>query len=60
MLTLGWGCNWPMMKIALMEMPVLSFRALCLAVGAAGMFAIAGFGGHAIMPRRKEWTNHGH
>jgi hypothetical protein len=35
MLTLGWGFNWPMMKLAVNEVPVLSFRALCLALGAA-------------------------
>src|SRR5215203_3388413 len=46
MLTLGWGFNWPMMKLAVNEMPVLSFRALCLTVGAAGLFTIARVGGH--------------
>jgi drug/metabolite transporter (DMT)-like permease len=55
MLTLGWGFNWPMMKLAVNEVPVLSFRALCLAVGAAGTFAIARAGGHAIVPKRNEW-----
>ena len=55
MLTLGWGFNWPMMKLAVNEMPVLSFRAVCIAVGAAGMFIIARVGGHAIMPRRGQW-----
>ena len=54
MLTLGWGFNWPMMKLALSEVPVLSFRALCLAVGAAGMFIIARMGGHVILPRRAQ------
>ena len=33
--------NWPIMKIALAEMPVFTFRALCLSGGAVGLFAIA-------------------
>ncbi len=41
LLTLGWGVNWPIMKVVMAEMPPLHFRALCLAVGAAGLFAIA-------------------
>src|SRR6266545_2599134 len=41
LLTLGWGVNWPIMKVVMVEMPPLHFRALCLAVGAAGLFAIA-------------------
>ena len=40
-LTLGWGFNWPMIKLALTEMPLLSFRSVCLLGGAAGPFAIA-------------------
>ena len=35
-LTLGWGFNWPMIKLALSEPPVFSFRSVCLAGGAAG------------------------
>jgi len=41
LLALGWGVNWPVMKVVLAEMPPLHFRVLCLAVGAAGLFAIA-------------------
>jgi drug/metabolite transporter (DMT)-like permease len=41
LLTLFWGINWPIMKIALNEMPVFTFRALCLGGGAIGLFAIA-------------------
>ena len=40
-LTLGWGFNWPMIKLALSEVPVFSFRSACLLGGAAGLFAIA-------------------
>lgn len=39
--SLGWGLNWPMMKIVLNEMPVWSFRAFCLVLGAAAFFLLA-------------------
>src|SRR5713101_3603831 len=41
LLALGWGVNWPIMKVVMAEMPPLHFRVLCLGVGAAGLFAIA-------------------
>ncbi|WP_298727571.1 DMT family transporter [uncultured Ferrovibrio sp.] len=41
LLTLFWGVNWPIMKIALAEIPVFTFRVLCLGGGAIGLFAIA-------------------
>src|SRR5712692_2050254 len=41
LLALGWGVNWPIMKMVMAEMPPLHFRVLCLGVGAAGLFAIA-------------------
>ena len=40
-LTIGWGFNWPVMKVVLTEMAPLHFRTLCLFVGAAGVFVIA-------------------
>jgi drug/metabolite transporter (DMT)-like permease len=55
MLTLGWGFNWPMMKLALAEMPVVTFRALCVLAGALGMFAIARFSGQQVVPTRAQW-----
>lgn len=54
-LTLGWGFNWPMIKLALTEMPVLSFRSVCLAAGAAGLFAIAARAGLRLRPPRGQW-----
>ena len=47
-LTLGWGFNWPMIKLALSEIPVLSFRSVCLLFGAAGLFAIAKYAGVSL------------
>ena len=55
MLTLGWGLNWPMMKLTLADMPVWTFRAVCVASGAAGLFTIAALGGQAWRVREGEW-----
>src|SRR5712671_7040903 len=41
LLALGWGSNWPVMKIVMTEMAPLHFRVLCLIAGAVGLFAIA-------------------
>jgi len=54
-LTLGWGCNWPMMKLALAEVPVWTFRGLCVAAGALGMFAIARANRRRILPEPGQW-----
>ena len=54
-LTLGWGFNWPMMKMALTELPVLTFRTACLLGGAAGLFAIAVFARLPLRVPRGEW-----
>lgn len=41
LLTLGWGINWPIMKIVLQDVPPLTFRGLSLLAGGAGVLAIA-------------------
>jgi drug/metabolite transporter (DMT)-like permease len=44
-LTLLWGCNWPMMKFSLREVPPLTFRALTMTGGVllmAAWFALRG------------------
>jgi drug/metabolite transporter (DMT)-like permease len=44
-LTLLWGCNWPMMKFSLREVPPLTFRALTMLGGVllmAAWFALRG------------------
>lgn len=40
MLTVIWGTNWPLFKIALDELPVLTFRAITMIVGVATLMAI--------------------
>jgi drug/metabolite transporter (DMT)-like permease len=47
-LTLTWGFNWPMMKLAIAGMAPMHFRTLCLVAGAVGLFAM----GVAV---RAEW-----
>lgn len=47
-LALGWGLNWPIMKIVLSEVPPLYFRAISLILGGSGLLAIARAGGHPI------------
>jgi drug/metabolite transporter (DMT)-like permease len=54
-LTLGWGFNWPMIKLALTEVPVLTFRSLCLLGGAAGLFAIAAYARLPLRVPRGQW-----
>ncbi len=55
LLTLGWGLNWPMMKMTLAEMPVWTFRGLCVASGATGLFLLARIGGQAIRVAPDQW-----
>ncbi len=40
-LSIFWGTNWPMMKIGLREIPVWTFRTLCLLLGGFGVLCIA-------------------
>jgi len=51
-LSLLWGLNWPAMKVALGEMPVLPFRALCLLVSGPILLGLAALrGGIALRPQ---------
>lgn len=54
-LTLGWGFNWPMMKLAVSEMAPMRFRTLCLVAGAAGLFATAWAGGLRVRVPVGQW-----
>lgn len=55
LLTLAWGFNWPMIKLALSGMAPMHFRTLCVAAGAASLFAMAAFARVRIVPPRDEW-----
>jgi drug/metabolite transporter (DMT)-like permease len=44
-LAIGWGINWPIMKLILTEIPPLSFRGFCLLLGGLGILGIARLSG---------------
>ena len=52
-LTITWGVNWPMMKLALLEVPPWTFRSLCLMVGGGALLILARAAGTPMsVPRR--------
>ena len=55
LITLVWGFNWPIMKTVLREVPPFTFRTLCMAAGAIGLFAIARFNGLALRVPPGQW-----
>ena len=55
LLALGWGSNWPLMKVVMTEMAPLHFRVLCLTAGALGLFTIALANRLPIRVPRGQW-----
>ena len=55
LITLVWGFNWPIMKTVLSEVPPFTFRTLCMAAGAIGLFAIARFNDLALRVPQGQW-----
>jgi drug/metabolite transporter (DMT)-like permease len=54
-LTVIWGCNWPVLKIGVAEIAPLTFRAMTLPFAAIGMLAIARASGDSIRIPRAWW-----
>lgn len=54
-ISIGWGINWPIMKIVISEVPRWTFRGLCLVVASLGMFAIARFTGNSLKVPAGRW-----
>jgi drug/metabolite transporter (DMT)-like permease len=55
-ITLFWGVNWPAMKLAVAEVPVWSFRTICLMAGGLGLLAICRLGRLKLaVPRAELW-----
>jgi drug/metabolite transporter (DMT)-like permease len=53
-LTVTWGFNWPMMKLALQEVPPWTFRTLCVMVGGGALLALTAVtGGRVTFPARR-------
>ena len=56
LLTLGWGFNWPLMKMTLAELPVWTFRGSSVAAGAIGLFILARLGRQSIRVPAGQWV----
>ncbi len=54
-LTLIWGCNWPVLKMGVTEMAPLTFRAITLPFAALGLLAVAHLSGGSIRVPRPLW-----
>ena len=54
-LSLVWGTNWPAIKFVLADVPVLTFRALCLWITGPTFLLLARLGGERIGIPRREW-----
>jgi drug/metabolite transporter (DMT)-like permease len=50
LLALGWGLNWPIMKIVLRDVPPLSFRGGCLLLGGLGVLLLGRLDGQSWAP----------
>jgi len=55
LLTLVWGTNWPLFRIALEELPVLTFRAITMIVGVAMLTAILLARGESFAVPKGKW-----
>jgi len=53
--TFGWGLNWPFMKIAMLEIPVLTFRGWSCMIAGLILFAVAAGAGLRLRPTAEEW-----
>lgn len=54
-LTLVWGTNWPLFRIALDELPVLTFRTIVLATGTVMLAAIVTIRGESFAVPKGKW-----
>ena len=54
-LSLFWGLNWPIMKVALTSFEPLTFRTFCIGSGAIGLSIIAKCAGLSLWVPRREW-----
>jgi drug/metabolite transporter (DMT)-like permease len=54
-LTLVWGTNWPLFKIALDELPVLTFRAIVLVTATLTLLVVLLVRGESFVVPRGKW-----
>jgi len=55
LLTLIWGCNWPVLKMGVSEIAPLTFRTITLPFAALGLLAVARFSGDSVRIPRAFW-----
>jgi drug/metabolite transporter (DMT)-like permease len=55
LLTLGWGFTWPIIKLVLVEVPPLTFRAISLLAAGAGILLLARIGGQSLRVPARCW-----
>jgi drug/metabolite transporter (DMT)-like permease len=55
LLTVVWGLNWPAMKVVVAELPVMTFRTVCLWFAGPALLAIAALGGERLYVPRRLW-----
>ncbi|MGE5170536.1 MAG: DMT family transporter [Rudaea sp.] len=58
-LTLVWGCNWPVLKMGVTELAPLTFRALTLPFAAMGLLLVTRLSGDSIRIPRALWPRVG-
>lgn len=58
-MTLIWGCNWPMLKIGVSELQPLTFRAVTLPLSAIGLLLISLATGDTLKVPRSFWPKLG-
>lgn len=54
-LSLVWGLNWPAMKFVLADIPVLTFRTLCLWITGPTLLLLARLSGERLSVPSREW-----
>ena len=55
LLSLGWGFNWPIMKVVVTEIPRWIFRGDCLLLASVGLFGIARISGQSLRVPVGRW-----
>ncbi len=54
-LTIVWGCNWPVMKLGVRELAPLTFRSVTLPFAAIGLLLVSKLSGDSIAIPRALW-----
>lgn len=54
-LTLIWGCNWPVLKMGVAEIAPLTFRTITLLFAALGMLTVSRLSGDSVRVPRPLW-----